>query len=478
MFLSNPNNYPMFRLTPRLYKAAMEVADLVKCTDIIASTSTLNAANLAVCSNTDWKHPATGKIHSSALYSTIIAVSGDRKTTADLFACGPISDLDSKNILAHADKIKAYKPAHATWASINAGLLSRVKRLARIGEDTTAAEADVLAHAALEPSVPTLHRLIRQDITKRAVFEALEGDGLVVTFLVDDAQIFLEGDIMRHLGVLNKLWDGVRLLTYDRAKHDSIIVHNPRVTISIMVQPAVLSKFLRKHGAIAHGSGHLARYLFARSPSIQGYRDPVAINPELRDLIPFHNRIIELLQRYLEKAMTTPIQRDVLEFDDNAKLEWFQIAGRVEDELKPGNFLSDIGDFASKYMDIVGRIATTLHVFEEIPGKISLDTLCRAESIAYWHLNEYKMIFSTDMQRTEEDIDAESVYGYLYERYFRRNCMAVSKNYIRRRCGVRGERYYRALDHLVAMGAVSIQYGKNGTQMIALDYAFFKKNSI
>lgn len=476
MFLSNPNQYPIFRLTPRLRNAAVELANLVKCTDIIAGTSTLNAANFAVCSNTDWKHPATNKIHSSALYSTIIAASGDRKTTADALACGPVYDLESQNILAQAEKIKAFKSAHATWSSIKAGLLTRIKKLARIGEDTTSAEADVLAHAALEPSEPCLRRLIRQDITKRPVYEALEGDGLSVAFLVDEGQIFLEGDIMRQLGLLNKLWDGALILTYDRARHDTIIVRNPRATISIMVQPAVLSKFLSKHGAIAHGSGHFARYLFARSPSIQGYRDPVAINPELRDLIPFHNRIIELLQRYLEKAMITPIQRDILEFDDNAKFEWFQIAAKVEDELKPGNFLSDIGDFASKYMDIVGRIATTLHVFEEMPGKISLDTLCRAESIAYWHLNEYKMIFSADMHRTDEDVDAESVYGYLYERYYRRNCMGVAKNYIRRRCGVRGERYYRALDYLVSMGAISIQYGKNGTQMIALDPGFFKQN--
>lgn len=476
MFVNNPNRYPIDRLTPCLHKAAIELADIVDCTDIIAGTSILNAANVAACNKARWKHPATGKFHPSTLYSMIFAVSGDRKTTADGLACSPIYEVEAKNILAHAERMADFKSTHTTWSSIQAGLLNRIKKLTQAGRDTVDAQADAMAHAALEPREPRLRRLIRQDITKRAIYEALEGDGAMAAFMVDEGQILLEGDVMRHLGVLNKIWDGTALLTYDRAKHDTIIVRNPRACISIMVQPTVFNKFLQRHGAITHGSGHFARYLFARSPSIQGYRRTNAINGDPIDLVPFHRRITELLQ--LDVAEDAPVQHELLEFDDQAKMDWFEIATKVENDLRPGSFLSDIGDFASKYMDIVGRIATTMHVFEGLPGHISADTLQRAEWIACWHLNEYKAIFSTEMQRSQESLDAETVYGYLHSRYYSRRILSVSKNFVRQRCGVRGERYYQALEELIAMNAIEIQYGKNNAQIMVFNPQFFHNHPL
>lgn len=471
MINNNPNRYPIDRLTPCLYRAAMEIADIVDCTDIIAGTSTLNAANAATCRKARWKHPGTGKFHTSTLYSMIFAISGDRKTTADNLACKPIYEVEAKNILDHAKHMALFKSEHATWSSIQAGLLSRIKKLSRDGMNTIDAQADALAHAALEPIEPSLRRLIRQDITKRAIYEALEGDGAMAAFMVDEGQIFLEGDIMRHLGVLNKIWDGAAILTYDRAKQDTIIVRNPCACISIMVQPSVFNKFLQRHGAIAHGSGHFARYLFARSPSLQGYRRTNPINTDLVDLVPFHDRITELLQLNVDEDM--PAKHELLEFDAQAKAEWFQMAAKVENDLKPGSFLADIGDFASKYMDIVGRIATTMHVFEGLSGDISVDTLQRAEWIACWHLNEYKAIFSMEMQRSQESIDAEAVYGYLHSRYYSRRILSVSKNFVRQHAGVRGERYYRAIDELISMNAIEIQPGRNNMQLIVFNPQFF-----
>lgn len=478
MFLNNPNKYPLLSFPSSIYKAAREAMDIVKTTDVIVGTSILTAMSHGVGCNTDWKHPATGQTHSSSLYLWVVAVSGDRKTTTDALICGPIYAHDGEAILKHAEKIRTFKVAHASWSSIKSGILSRIKKLARASEVTADAEEEFQAHAALEPIEPCLHRLTRQDITNRSVYEALEGDGRSIAFLVDEGQILLDSNVMRHIGVLNKIWDGASLLTYDRAKHDNIVVRNPRATISIMVQPIVLSKFLAKFGAITHGSGHWARYLIARSPSIQGYRDPAIINPELFNLVPFHNRLTELLQSYQEKAKTTPIKRDLLEFDDDAKLVWFEIASRVENDIKPGHYLNDIGDFASKYMDIVGRISAILHYFENMPSKISRDTLCRAADIAEWHLHEYKQVFSLENQRSPEQIDADAVYGYLYHRYFVHKIMTVSKNFVRQRCGVRGERYYRALDELMSWSAIGIQPGRNGAQMIAINPQFFSANPV
>lgn len=488
-FCQNP--YPINSFPGRICAAVREALKITQTTDVIGGTSMLTALSNAVGCNADWKHPITGQIRPSTLYLWVVALSGERKSSADELICGPICVHDEAAILKYDIEDKAYKKAYPRWSRFNEGLLNRIAKLARTGASTDEADAELEAHAAKEPVKPRLNRLIRQDISHVAVCKALEGNGRQIALMTDEGQILLNSNVMRHIGVLNKIWDGTRLLTYDRAD-DTVIVQNPRATISIMVQPEVLNKFLAKHGTLTHGSGHWARYLIARSPSIQGFRPPTLSDLPRIDLVPFHARVAELLHAYLERVKAGSITRDVLEFDDAAKRLWVNIASNVEMDIQPGCYLHDIGDFASKYMDIVGRIATLLHYFEANTesssadshsraaqiGKISADTLARAEEIAVWHLHEYKSVFSLDIQRSPEQIDADSVFDYLDRKYFRHNCLEVSKNLVRRNCGVRGERYNRALDELIASSAIRILPGRNNTQMIHLNPFAFNKNQV
>lgn len=493
----NQNPYPLLSFPPRIYAAAMETLKIVQTTNVIAATSILTALSNSVGCNADWKHPGTGQIRPSTLYLWVVALSGERKTTTDALVCGPIYAHDEAAILKHSEDVRAYKADRTRWSSINKGLLSRIAKLSRAGESTVEVEAEFEAHAAQEPVQPHLHRLIRQDISHRSVYEALEGDSKSIALMTDEGQILLDSNIMRHIGTLNKIWDGSRVLTQDRADNDNLIVLNPRATISIMVQPTVLNQFLAKHGTVTHGSGHWARYLIARSPSIQGFRPPNC-ESTLTDLLPFHARMTELLRAYHEKAKAGAITRDVLEFDDAAKQQWFQIASNVEGNIQPGYYLSDIGDFASKYMDIVGRIATLMHYFEAttdcLPadpqvraaqiGKISADTLGRAASIAEWHLHEYKQVFSQSLPRTPEELDADRVYTYLHRTYHARNVGEVAKNLVRQFCGVRGHgRFDNALQVLRTRLAIHTKFTniankKKPTEIIGLNYPYFSMNPI
>src|SRR5690606_6595001 len=77
--------------------------------------------------------------------------------------------------------------------------------------------------------------------------------------------------IMRNLGNLNQLWDGV-LLTFDRRTSESYAVRSARLTVALQVQEATLREFLGRAGALARGSGFLARFLIAWPKSTQGQR--------------------------------------------------------------------------------------------------------------------------------------------------------------------------------------------------------------
>lgn len=482
-----PRPYPVISFPPRIRAAVLEIMRLAQTTDVIASMSVLTALSSAIGCNADWRHPVTGQIRPSTLYLWVVALSGERKTPSDGYASGPIYSHDISAIRKFGEDNGAYQTASASWSAIQKGLLSRIAKFSRAGESTAAAEAELAAHALRKPIKPVLSRLVSQDASYRAVCDALEGDGKSVALMTDEGEIMLRGSLMRHVGQLNKLWDGPALFTYDRADHDSIVMLNPRVTISMMVQPERMAEYLSKGGSKAHGSGHWARYLIARSSSIQGYRSVIGHNATLMDLLPYHARLADLLRYYAVKAGRGVVIRDVLEFDDPAKELWQRIATEVEASIKPGWFLNDIHDFASKYMDIVGRLAALLYYFEadtdHLPadpgveeqriGKVSVDILARAEQVAKWHLVEYKEVFAPPPQRPPEEIDADQLYGYLYRVYFACNTFEVPKNLVRQLCGVRHGRFDPAFCVLLNRQAITIKFGKNNTQIIELNQSYF-----
>lgn len=473
MMILNQQPYPLNAFPQRIYYAALETVKIYQVTHIIAGTTTLTALSVSAGPSVDWKHPVTRQIRPSVLNQAILAISGDRKSSAEEMMCRPIYAHDAAAILAQKEDIKSYKKALSRWNAIGQGLLSLLSKLKRTGLPISEADAKLEAHEALEPVKPISQRIIRQDVTYRSVFESLEGNGKSIALMTDEGKTVLDSAVMRHHGFLNHAWDGKSLLTLERADNDNTIVQNPRVTISIMVQPNVFQKHLDEHGEDAQDSGFWARYLLSRSPSIQGYRIQWMEAPEPVDLLPFHARVSELLQQYQQKVNSGNVVRDVLEFDDDAKRLWHQISVKVEEHFQPGKYLFDISDFGNKYMDQVGRVAALLHYFEantaeilEAPhgeieltddqaeksaivrkearaakiGKITADVLERAESIAGWHLHEYKAIFSQAMQRPAVERDADLIYGYLYRNFYVMGLGETAKNSVRRTCGVRNTR--------------------------------------
>jgi hypothetical protein len=244
--------------------------------------------------------------------------------------------------------------------------------------------------------------------------EALEGDGASIAITSDEAQVMFQGGAMTQLGLLNKAWDGARLMTLDRADMNHILVMNPRVTINIMTQREVLMSFLEKHGAIAKGSGHWARYLVGWPVSTQGFRW-VTQRELLWTQVPlFQERMRTLLDQYDAMADAGEIQRELITFSDDAKARWFSLARETEWMLRPGDYLHDIHDFASKAMEILGRLAAVLHTFNGEQGPITLDTLERAFEIIKWHVDEYKRLFSPQFTMPQDQIDANEVARYLH----------------------------------------------------------------
>ena len=335
MFIFNQPPYPTHAFPPRISRAAEELAKTVQVTDIIAGTSCLTALSIALSSLVDWRHPLSGQIRPCILYQAITAISGDRKSSAETELCAPLYAHDIEVIEQEHEHEDAYKKSHARWAALHKRVLGRYTKLVEAG-DVAEAEARLSAVEAQEPAKTMTHRFIYTDVTKRSIFEALEGNGKAMALLTDEGQTLLSSTVMRHYGFLNNAWDGKKLLPLDRAEHKHLIVRNPRLTISFMIQPDVLADFFAKRGKIVQSSGFCARFLFSRSPSIQGRREP-KLNQPLEHILPFHARFRELLLTYKEMLQTGRVSRDIVEFDERRRFCGFRSPARLSSASSLGS---------------------------------------------------------------------------------------------------------------------------------------------
>ena len=101
---------------------------------------------------------------------------------------------------------------------------------------------------------------------------------------------------MRNLGLLNVLWDAISL-TIDRRTSESFTVRGARLTMALQVQEPTLREFFTRSGALARGTGFLARFLMAWPESTQGFRPFSEAPANWPHLAAFNRRIAEILNR-------------------------------------------------------------------------------------------------------------------------------------------------------------------------------------
>jgi hypothetical protein len=449
--------YPLGAFHSLISDAAQEVARNVQVPDAMVGMSMLTAMSVTCQGLIDVRLPP-GMVRPVSLYLMAVANSGDRKTGVDNVVAAPIHALDEEWGKSYEGALAAYKSQHIAWEAVTKGLSRKLAKAAQAGQPLSDLNRELADHLASEPVKPRRRRMVRQNITERAVMEAMAGEGESLGFLTDEGDVIFKGGAMRQLGRLNKSWDGARTIAIDRAHDDSVVAHEPRTTFAVMVQEAVLRDFLGRHGEMLRGSGHLARYLVGAPPSLQGYRHVYSLDQYWCYLPAFHARMTELLQEYRQRIEAGSIQRQILEFSPEAKLHWRDASNWLEETLRqPAGQFSDISDFASKGMEIAGRIAALMHHFTGQEGKISVDTLERALHIFGWHLGEFKRVFSPHGRVPQEVLDTQTLWEYLQSRFFNFGHLVVPKNIVLKNGPLRPVRRMQvALDILVSQGRVFI----------------------
>jgi hypothetical protein len=407
-------------------RAAIEVLHHVKVPDAMVGIAVLKAMTLACQGLIDVRLPS-GSVRPVSVNTVLIGESGDRKSEVEDLILKPVCDIDESRLTNYGRDLPIHDSALQIWKQKEAALCGLLRKAVRNGEPTDDIEQKLKAHATLMPIAPRERQFIRSDLTGISVLEALQGDGESLLITSDEGHVILTSALFRRIGLLNTVFGGGKI-SIDRANHQRLIARNPRASIGLVLQLAVLMKYFQDHGDLARGSGHWARYLFGWPVSLIGTRFDYGKDPVWDQLPAFHARITELLTEYDNKIQTGRVERVVVEFSDEAVIRWREMVNTTETMLQPLGYLSDIKDFASKAMEITSRIAATMHWFSRQEGKISVDTLQRALNIVEWHLHEYKRIFSPQYQVNQVHQDASAVISYLKTNFFDRGYAAVPKN--------------------------------------------------
>ena len=429
-----PEPYPIDAL-PLLIRAAVEeVAGFVKAPLPMVASSALAALSLVIQAHVNVKRAE--KLHGPAgLFLLTIADSGERKSTCDGFFTQPIRDFEENEAEAAKPLLKDYQAEIETWEAKRGGIKEKIRQLAKSGKTTDEAESALRDLEHTKPEAPRIPRLIYADATPEALAFGLAKQwpsGGVVSAeagIVFGSHGMGKDSVMRNLAMLNQLWDG-NTLTIDRRTTESYTVRGARLTVALQVQEPTLREFFSRSGALARGTGFLARFLVAWPESTQGQRPFTEAPANWPYLAAFHRRIAAILDQPLPIDEDGALSPPMLSMAPEAKAAWVEYHNAIESELSSGGELYDVRDVASKSADNAARLAALFQMFEGAGDAIGPESFEGASRIAAWHLHEARRFFG-ELALPAELADAARLDSWLIAHCIRERTHFVGKNHVR-----------------------------------------------
>jgi hypothetical protein len=432
--------YPIDAL-PRLISAAVQEyrAYGQQPLSIIAS-SALAATSLASQGLTDVARDERLVGPVSLNFSTV-AMSGERKTSVDRHFTKSFREWQTakrESLAAEAGKARA---AIAAWEAEKEGLVGKIKGSSgkkKTDSDRADIEAMTIRLSELEQNKPSAV------IEPFLFYEDVNAATLAVTFaqgwpsaslwsdeggLVIGSGGMSDENLMKFVALLNRLWDGhpfERLRLSAKSAHLS----GRRFTVSLMMQPIIMTRLLGACGGAARNMGFVARNLLAWPASTIGqrpYREPPAdasasnrLNARLRELLD-----MKLSTEGAQMALVLPS----LNLTWGAKKEWVSFFNGTENELCRSGEFGDVADIGSKIAENAARMAGVFHVVEHGPaGEIEKQLMESGIAVAAWHLSEARRVIGVK-RKPEKAADAE----LLLEWFLRQEDKPIDRRDILRR---------------------------------------------
>lgn len=395
-------------LTPSLRQVSYSIFNKVQSPPPMIVTAIFSALSAAFQGVINVEKHYGGE-QPAGVFTMVVADSGERKTTTDSLVMKPIieyvalksKELDGQRIDREIELI--------TW---QAQLDKKKGLLKKASTQENADQVELLSSELKDlykrkPVDVTLTDAVLNDVTPAALLQALEGERKGITLHSSDAGNLLSRSNMDFIVNVNLLWDGQETIVISRKTTGESVIKSGRLTLSLMLQPAVLERISKRKEDLLRSSGCFARMLITRPESMQGHRLHAQYIKEDESCIE------EFQQRLTQRLKESQHYRDAsevltLKLSHEARSEFYQFYHKVEEELCEDGEFADINDAASKAVDNATRIAALLHIYDhgfEVT-EIERGVAQAACNIAHNYLYEFKKAFA---EKTVEELEAE--YG-------------------------------------------------------------------
>jgi putative DNA primase/helicase len=448
-----PEPYPLDALPDTVRAAVIEVQGFTKAPIPMVAGAALAALSLAIQTYVDIKR--ADKLHGPVgLFLLTIADSGERKSTCDGFFTSAIRDYQAEQAELAKPEQEKHRAKLSAWEAKRAGMLDAIKQASKASKSTANIERDLHQHEQDKPEPPRVPKLLRGDDTPENLAYVLAREWPVAGAISAEGGIIFGShgmgaeSAMRNLALLNILWDGGTLDIGRRSK-ESFTVRGARLTVALQVQEPTLREFFAKSGALARGTGFLARFLVAWPESTQGFRPFTEAPANWPHLAEFNRRIAAILNQPAPIDDSGALTPAMMTLAPEAKRAWVAFHDAIESELASGGELYDVRDVASKSADNAARLSALFQVFEHgTGGAVGLDCFEGAGRIAAWHLHESRRFFG-ELALPAELADASRLDSWLIGHCRHGRTLSVGKNYVRQHGPLRdGKRLDAAIREL------------------------------
>jgi len=384
-----PKAYPVDSLGDILGPAADRIHSVVQAPLALCGQSILAAASLATQAHADVL--IDGRRELLSLWALSIAVSGDRKSSADRLALeahreherGALENYAQKETLFKAE-LAAHKSA-SIMASKGKDQDVIKKALVSLGPEPEPPLNPLLFIGT--PTIEGIHRLYKDGLPSIGVFH-------------DDAGEFIGGHAMnkdnraKSVAGMSRLWDCGE---FDRVRggDGAAKYFGRRFAMHLMIQPVIAETVLSDD--LLTGQGFLARTLLAWPETMIGGRRYVEVDiSKDRDLASYRTRIKELLTIPQQLKNRNELEPRSLTLSPGAKSRWMSIHNAIEGDMKEDGDYSSVRPWASKAPAQCLRIAAVLTLISNSDaGVINTEAIDQAASLVMFSLSEAVRIVGT-----------------------------------------------------------------------------------
>ncbi|HCM9301608.1 MULTISPECIES: YfjI family protein [unclassified Citrobacter] len=334
----------------------------------------------------------------TSLYLLLLARSGSRKSTVFKALMETIHQMEKELKNSFLEKEKLYELKKVSWDTELKELKKQFSKAVRQKVDVAETREALEECQKSGPVAPVRKYLTKNDSTSEGLKKTLALGSPSLMLGSDEAGGVFDSSLFRDISVLNSLW-GEGRISDSRASRDSYDVDDVRLTILLLLQPAIFNDFLGKQGKKLKNSGFLARLLLIdleQIPELCDIPDICSWSDE-PGLDGFFSILVKHLQDGIQRRENNE-ERICITLSEEAKALWETQNKRIRELMQLGGDLHHYDDFGSRIMEQATRIAAVMQIFITPDSPIiTRDTFLSAAKISEWCITH--LILKVDSTR-------------------------------------------------------------------------------